>query len=161
MDDLSAGRIDIVIGTHRLLQDDVRFKDLGLVIVDEEHRFGVRHKEKLKNLRAEVHLLTLTATPIPRTLNMSLAGLRELSIIATPPAARLAIRTFVAEWDSALVNEACLRELRRGGFVPESQRVDTADAMRARVIGRRHPKETPWPFSTGSQAPRRGWRSPR
>ena len=110
-------QIDIVIGTHRLLQDDVRFADLGLVIVDEEHRFGVRHKEKLKNLRAEVHLLTLTATPIPRTLNMSMAGLRDLSIIATPPASRLAIRTFVAEWDSALVYEACLRELRRGGQI--------------------------------------------
>ena len=115
--DLEEGRVDIVIGTHRLLQEDVRFADLGLVIVDEEHRFGVRHKERLKNLRAEVHLLTLTATPIPRTLNMSMAGLRDLSIIATPPTSRLAIRTFVAEWDSALVYEACLRELRRGGQV--------------------------------------------
>jgi transcription-repair coupling factor (superfamily II helicase) len=115
--DLAEGKIDIVIGTHRLLQDDVRFADLGIVIVDEEHRFGVRHKERLKNFRAEVHLLTLTATPIPRTLNMSMAGLRDLSIIATPPASRLAIRTFVAEWDSALVYEACLRELRRGGQV--------------------------------------------
>ena len=117
LDDLAKGQVDIVIGTHRLIQDDVRFADLGLVIVDEEHRFGVRHKEKLKNLRAEVHLLTLTATPIPRTLNMSMAGLRDLSIIATPPTSRLAIRTFVAEWDSALVYEACLRELRRGGQV--------------------------------------------
>jgi len=117
LDELREGKVDIVIGTHRLLQDDVRFKDLGLVVVDEEHRFGVRHKERLKNLRAEVHLLTLTATPIPRTLNMSLAGLRDLSIIATPPASRLAIRTFVAEWDSALVYEACLRELRRGGQI--------------------------------------------
>jgi len=117
LEDLRDGKIDIVIGTHRLLQDDVRFKDLGLVVVDEEHRFGVRHKERLKNLRAEVHLLTLTATPIPRTLNMSLAGLRDMSIIATPPASRLAIRTFVAEWDNALVYEACLRELRRGGQI--------------------------------------------
>ena len=117
LEELREGKIDIVIGTHRLLQDDVRFKDLGLVVVDEEHRFGVRHKERLKNLRAEVHLLTLTATPIPRTLNMSLAGLRDMSIIATPPASRLAIRTFVAEWDNALVYEACLRELRRGGQV--------------------------------------------
>ncbi|MDB5988268.1 MAG: mfd [Nevskia sp.] len=115
--ELADGRLDIVIGTHRLLQDDVRFADLGLVIVDEEHRFGVRHKERLKNLRAEVHLLTLTATPIPRTLNMSMAGLRDLSIIATPPPSRLAIRTFVAEWDNALVYEACLRELKRGGQV--------------------------------------------
>ncbi|WP_029923330.1 transcription-repair coupling factor [Nevskia soli] len=117
LDDLREGKVDIVIGTHRLLQDDVRFKDLGLVVVDEEHRFGVRHKERLKNLRAEVHLLTLTATPIPRTLNMSLAGLRDMSIIATPPTSRLAIRTFVAEWDNALVYEACLRELRRGGQI--------------------------------------------
>ncbi|MDP3295209.1 MAG: transcription-repair coupling factor [Nevskia sp.] len=117
LDDLATGQVDIVIGTHRLIQDDVRFADLGLVIVDEEHRFGVRHKERLKNLRAEVHLLTLTATPIPRTLNMSMAGLRDLSIIATPPPSRLAIRTFVSEWDSALVYEACLRELRRGGQV--------------------------------------------
>lgn len=114
---LADGRIDIVIGTHRLLQDDVRFKQLGLVIVDEEHRFGVRHKEKMKKLRAEVDLLTLTATPIPRTLNMSMAGLRDLSIIATPPPSRLSIRTFVADWDRALVYEACLRELRRGGQI--------------------------------------------
>jgi transcription-repair coupling factor (superfamily II helicase) len=117
LDELASGKIDIVIGTHRLLQDDVRFKDLALVVVDEEHRFGVRHKEKLKNLRAEVHLLTLTATPIPRTLNMSLAGLRDLSIIATPPTSRVAIRTSVGEWDSAIVHEACLRELKRGGQV--------------------------------------------
>jgi transcription-repair coupling factor (superfamily II helicase) len=117
LDEVRDGKIDIVIGTHRLLQDDVRFQELGLVIVDEEHRFGVRHKERLKNLRAEVHLLTLTATPIPRTLNMSLAGLRDLSIIATPPASRLAIRTFVSEWDNSLVYEACLRELKRGGQI--------------------------------------------
>ncbi|MES0874427.1 transcription-repair coupling factor [Sinimarinibacterium thermocellulolyticum] len=114
---LADGRLDIVIGTHRLLQDDVRFKDLGLVVIDEEHRFGVRHKERMKNLRAEVDVLTLTATPIPRTLNMGLAGLRELSIIATPPASRLAIKTQVSEWSNALVQEACLRELRRGGQV--------------------------------------------
>ena len=115
--ELESGNVDIVIGTHRLLQDDVRFKQLGLVIVDEEHRFGVRHKERMKKLRAEVDLLTLTATPIPRTLNMSMAGLRDLSIIATPPPLRLAIRTFVSDWDRALVQEACLRELRRGGQI--------------------------------------------
>jgi transcription-repair coupling factor (superfamily II helicase) len=115
--ELADGRLDVVIGTHRLLQEDVRFRNLGLVIVDEEHRFGVRHKERLKNLRAEVDLLTLTATPIPRTLNMSLAGLRHLSIIATPPPSRLAIKTTVSEWNNALVYEACLRELRRGGQV--------------------------------------------
>ena len=115
--DAAEGRIDILIGTHRLLQDDIRFRNLGLVIIDEEHRFGVRHKEKLKNLRAEVDVLTLTATPIPRTLNMSLAGLRDLSIIATPPEGRLPIRTFVAESERGLIYEACLRELRRGGQI--------------------------------------------
>lgn len=114
---LEEGSLDVVIGTHRLLQDDVRFKNLGLVIVDEEHRFGVRHKERLKNLRAEVDLLTLTATPIPRTLNMGLAGLRDMSIIATPPPSRQAIKTTVAEWDNGLIYEACLRELKRGGQV--------------------------------------------
>lgn len=114
---LNDGALDIVIGTHRLLQGDVSFKNLGLVIIDEEHRFGVRHKERLKNLRAEVDVLTLTATPIPRTLNLSLAGLRDLSIIATPPQGRLAIKTFVAEHERALIIEACQRELRRGGQV--------------------------------------------
>jgi transcription-repair coupling factor (superfamily II helicase) len=114
---LEEGSLDIVIGTHRLLQDDIRFKNLGLIVVDEEHRFGVRHKERLKNLRAEVDLLTLTATPIPRTLNMSLSGLRDLSIIATPPASRIAIKTSVSEWSNTLVQEACLRELRRGGQI--------------------------------------------
>ncbi len=115
--DLSEGRIDIVIGTHKLLSPEVRFHNLGLVIIDEEQRFGVRHKEQLKNLRAEVDLLTMTATPIPRTLNMALSGLRELSIIATPPLARLAIKTMVTGWDSALIREAILRELKRGGQV--------------------------------------------
>ncbi len=114
---LADGALDIVIGTHRLLQQDVRFKRLGLVIVDEEHRFGVRHKEHIKKLRASVDLLTLTATPIPRTLNMSLAGLRDLSIIATPPVERMAIKTFVAEWERGLIEEAIRRELRRGGQV--------------------------------------------
>ena len=114
---LSEGKIDIVIGTHRLLQDDIRFERLGLVIIDEEHRFGVRHKEKLKALRAEVDLLTLTATPIPRTLNMAFADLRDLSLIATPPERRLPVRTFVREWDRELLREICLRELRRGGQI--------------------------------------------
>ena len=106
-----------IVGTHRLLQKDVRFKDLGLVIVDEEQRFGVRQKEALKALRANVHLLTLTATPIPRTLNMAMAGLRDLSIIATPPAHRLAVQTFVTPWDDAQLREAFQRELARGGQV--------------------------------------------
>ncbi len=114
---LEGGQIDVMIGTHRLLQPDIRFKDLGLVIVDEEQRFGVRQKEALKKLRAEVDLLTLTATPIPRTLNMAMSGLRDLSIIATPPSHRLAVKTFVAAWDTALVREAFQRELARGGQV--------------------------------------------
>jgi len=117
MRDLAAGKVDIVIGTHKLLQDSVRFRELGLLIIDEEHRFGVRQKEQLKRLRASVDVLTLTATPIPRTLNMSLAGMRDLSIIATPPARRLAVKTFINEWNDALIREACLRELHRGGQV--------------------------------------------
>jgi len=117
LEGLERGSVDIVIATHRLLHAGARFKDLGLIIVDEEHRFGVRDKERLKALRAEVHVLTLTATPIPRTLNMALGGLRELSLIATPPAERLAIKTVVTEWNDANVREAILRELRRGGQV--------------------------------------------
>ena len=114
---LAEGRIDVIVGTHRLLQQDVKFKDLGLVIVDEEQRFGVRQKEALKALRAQVHLLTLTATPIPRTLNMAMSGLRELSIIATPPAHRLAVQTIVTSWDNTLLREAFQRELARGGQI--------------------------------------------
>jgi transcription-repair coupling factor (superfamily II helicase) len=114
---LAAGSVDIVIGTHRLIQRDIRFKRLGLVIVDEEQRFGVRQKERLKQLRAEVDLLTLTATPIPRTLNMAMSGIRDLSIIATPPARRMAVKTLVAQWDRALLREALQRELQRGGQV--------------------------------------------
>ena len=117
LEKLAEGRIDVIVGTHRLLQKDVRFKDLGLVIVDEEQRFGVRQKEALKALRANVHLLTLTATPIPRTLNMAMAGLRDLAIIATPPAHRLAVQTFVVPWDDAQLREAFQRELARGGQV--------------------------------------------
>lgn len=114
---LAEGSIDVVIGTHRLLQNDIKFKDLGLVIVDEEHRFGVKQKEQLKKLRAEVDLLTLTATPIPRTLNMSMNGLRDLSIIATPPAHRIAVKTFITPYDPAQIREAFQRELSRGGQI--------------------------------------------
>jgi transcription-repair coupling factor (superfamily II helicase) len=114
---LRAGTVDIVIGTHRLLQHTKDFKDVGLIIIDEEHRFGVRHKEAIKTLRAEVDVLTLTATPIPRTLNMALGGLREMSLITTPPAERLAVKTFVSEWNDVVVREACLREIKRGGQV--------------------------------------------
>ena len=115
--DMAAGRVDIVVGTHKLLQPSVKFKQLGLLIVDEEHRFGVRQKEAIKRLRAEVDILTLTATPIPRTLNMSLSGMRDLSIIGTPPPNRLAVKTFVCEWDNETIREACLREIKRGGQV--------------------------------------------
>jgi transcription-repair coupling factor (superfamily II helicase) len=114
---LASGEIDIAIGTHKLLQKDVKFRRLGLVIVDEEHRFGVRQKEALKSLRAEVDVLTLTATPIPRTLAMSLEGLRDLSVIATAPERRLAIRTFVTPYSPGIIREAALRELKRGGQI--------------------------------------------
>lgn len=117
LEDVKKGAVDIVIGTHRLLQKDVTFKDLGLLIIDEEHRFGVSHKEKLKQFRSVVDVLTLTATPIPRTLNLSLAGIRDLSIIDTPPADRLAIKSFVSRFSDELIREAVLRELRRGGQV--------------------------------------------
>ena len=112
---LSAGDVDIVIGTHAILSKQTSFKNLGLVIVDEEQRFGVTHKEKLKQLRADVHMLTLTATPIPRTLQMAMTGLRELSTIQTPPVDRLAVRTYVMEWDDMVMREALLREHHRGG----------------------------------------------
>ncbi|MGL6539672.1 transcription-repair coupling factor [Aeromonas hydrophila] len=117
MKELAEGKVDIIIGTHKLLGAELTFKDLGLLIVDEEHRFGVRQKEKIKALRADVDILTLTATPIPRTLNMAMSGMRDLSIIATPPAKRLAIKTFVRQQEPAVTREAVLRELKRGGQV--------------------------------------------
>ncbi|WP_253584821.1 transcription-repair coupling factor [Aeromonas caviae] len=117
MKEMAEGKVDIIIGTHKLLGAELTFKDLGLLIVDEEHRFGVRQKEKIKALRADVDILTLTATPIPRTLNMAMSGMRDLSIIATPPAKRLAIKTFVRQHEPAVVREAVLRELKRGGQV--------------------------------------------
>ncbi len=115
IDGMNAGTVDIAIGTHRIVQKDVKFKNLGLVIIDEEHRFGVRHKEELKQLRAEVDVLTLTATPIPRTLALSLEGLREFSVIASPPQKRLSIKTFVARESAGVIREAVMRELKRGG----------------------------------------------
>jgi len=114
---LASGQADIVIGTHRLIQKDIRFKNLGLIIIDEEQRFGVQQKERLKQLRTEVDLLTLTATPIPRTLNMAMSGIRDLSIIATPPARRMAVKTLISEWDKAVLREALSREIQRGGQV--------------------------------------------
>jgi transcription-repair coupling factor (superfamily II helicase) len=134
LDRLGAGQIDIVIGTHRLLSKDVEFKDLGLLIVDEEHRFGVKHKERLKALRLSVDVLTLTATPIPRTLHLSLAGLRDLTLIETPPRDRSPILTFVEPWDDALLEEAFAREIDRGGqvFVVHN-RIETIETIAARV----------------------------
>jgi transcription-repair coupling factor (superfamily II helicase) len=115
--DLESGKVDIVIGTHKLIQGDIKFNDLGLLIVDEEHRFGVRQKEKITALRANIDILTMTATPIPRTLNMAMSGMRDLSIIATPPSRRLSVNTFVRPYDAALVKEAVRREILRGGQV--------------------------------------------
>ena len=114
---LARGEVDIVIGTHRLLQTDVKFMRLGLVIIDEEHRFGVRQKERMKKLRSEVDVLTLTATPVPRTLNLALSNLRDVSLITTPPQARLSIKTFVLQWNDVTIREACMREMRRGGQI--------------------------------------------
>ena len=130
LEDAARGKVDIVIGTHRLLQKDVEFKDLGLVIVDEEHRFGVVHKERLKKMRQLVDVISLTATPIPRTLHMSLVGIRDLSIIETPPVDRLAIQTYVTRYDERLIRDAILRELERGGQVFFlHNRVETIDRL--------------------------------
>jgi len=132
--DLAAGAVDIVIGTHRLLQPDVRFKDLGLAVIDEEQRFGVEHKEFLKRLRATVDVLTLTATPIPRTLHMALLGIRDISTLATPPRDRLAIRTEIVPYDERRIREAILEELGRGGQVYfVHNRVQTIDAVARRL----------------------------
>ena len=131
---LRLGEVDIVVGTHRLLSRDVEFADLGLVVVDEEHRFGVRHKEKLKQMRTSVDVMTLTATPIPRTLHMALSGLRDMSVINTPPADRLSIRTHLIHFEHDLIEEAVLRELNRGGqvfFV--HNRVQTIDLVAKRL----------------------------
>jgi transcription-repair coupling factor (superfamily II helicase) len=131
---LASGETDIVIGTHRLLSKDVLFKDLGLLVVDEEHRFGVKHKERLKELKLQVDVLTLTATPIPRTLHLSLAGLRDLTLIETPPRDRSAVLTFVEPWDDALLEEAFARELDRGGQVfMVHNRIETIETIAARV----------------------------
>jgi transcription-repair coupling factor (superfamily II helicase) len=116
-DDLEQGKVDIVIGTHKLLSKEIKYKALGLVVIDEEHRFGVTQKEHFKKLRNELDMLTLTATPIPRTLNMAMSGLRDISIIASPPPNRHAIKTFISEWIDAQIKEACLREIKRGGQV--------------------------------------------
>ena len=127
---VESGHVDILIGTHKLLQNSIKYKDLGLLVVDEEHRFGVKQKEKIKQLRSNVDILTLTATPIPRTLNMAMGGMRDLSIIATPPAKRLAVKTFVRQRDEALIKESILREILRGGQVYFlHNNVDTIDKI--------------------------------
>ncbi len=131
---MAEGKVDLVIGTHKLIQPDIKFKNLGLVIIDEEHRFGVRQKEQLKKLRAEVDVLTLTATPIPRTLAMSLEGIRDFSVIATAPQKRLAIKTFVAKGGDGIIREAILRELKRGGQIYFlHNEIETIENMRERL----------------------------
>lgn len=131
---LADGSIDIIIGTHRLISKDVKFKNLGLVILDEEHRFGVRQKEQLKAMRAEVDVLTLTATPIPRTLSMAMEGLREFSVITTPPQKRLAIKTFATDYSEGIIREAAMREFKRGGQVYFlHNEVDTIHSMREKL----------------------------
>lgn len=134
LEGLKRGDVDIVIGTHKLVQPDIEFRNLGLVIIDEEHRFGVRQKEQLKRLRANVDVLTLTATPIPRTLSMALEGLRDFSVIATAPSRRLAVKTFVSPMSNGVIREACLRELKRGGqvFFLHNE-VDTIENMREKL----------------------------
>ena len=148
---LAAGQCDIVIGTHALLAKSVKFSDLGLVIVDEEQRFGVGHKEKLKALKANVHVLTLSATPIPRTLQMALSGIRDLSLIATPPVDRLAVRTFITPWDEVILREALLREKYRGGqsffVVPR-----ISDMRRCEEFLRRHVPEVSYIMAHGQMA---------
>ena len=138
LEGIANGQTDIIIGTHKLLQKDVHFKRLGLVIIDEEHRFGVRQKERLKALRSESDILNLTATPIPRTLNMAVAGIRDLSIIATPPLRRLAVKTFVREWQAGLLREACQREIHRGGQIyflhNEVRNIDAMAAELAEIV---------------------------
>ena len=117
LEDLKKGLVDIVIGTHRVLSKDVQFKDLGLLIIDEEQRFGVAHKEKIKKLRENIDVLTLTATPIPRTLHMSLVGIRDMSVLEEAPMERVSIQTYVMEYNEEMVREAISRELARGGQV--------------------------------------------
>jgi len=145
---LAEGGIDILIGTHRLLSKDIVFKKLGLLIVDEEHRFGVAHKEKVKKLRAEVDVLTLTATPIPRTLQMSLLGIRDLSVISSPPEHRRPVKTFVAQYDDLVIKEAVTREIRRNGqvfFV--HNRVRSIHQVAANIKNWSPAPGLPWPMA--------------
>ena len=151
---LTSGDVDIVVGTHALLGKSISFRDLGLLIIDEEQHFGVGHKERLKELRANVHVLTLTATPIPRTLQLALTGVRELSLITTPPVDRLAVRTFVTPFDPVIVREALLRELYRGGqsfyVCPR-----IADLPEAEEFLREHVPEVKYAVAHGQMPPGR------
>ena len=134
IENLRTGNVDIVVGTHRLLSKDVIFKDLGLLIVDEEQRFGVKHKELLKQLKENVDVLTLTATPIPRTLHMSLIGIRDMSVIDEPPEERYPIQTYVVEWNEQMIRDAILKEVGRGGQVYFLyNRVETIDKMASKL----------------------------
>ena len=141
---LAAGTVDLVIGTHRLLSKDIRFKDLGLVVVDEEQRFGVTHKERLKQLKTEVHVLTLSATPIPRTLNLALVGVRDMSVIETPPEDRLPIQTRVAEASAGLVRDAILRELDRAARCSTSTTASRRSRRRPSSYGACCPRHGSW-----------------
>ena len=151
-DEIQNGNVDIVVGTHALLAKNIKFKNLGLLIIDEEQHFGVQHKERLKQLRSDIHVLTLTATPIPRTLQLSLSGVRDLSIIATPPVDRLAIRTFISEFDFVTIREALLREKFRGGqsfyVVPR-----VADLEEIETFLREHVPEVSYVIAHGQMPP--------
>jgi transcription-repair coupling factor (superfamily II helicase) len=153
LEKLEAGRIDILIGTHRLLSKDLKFQDIGLLVVDEEQRFGVRHKERLKQLRQQIDVLSMSATPIPRTLHMSLVGLRDMSVIETPPKDRMAIQTVVAKFDEKLIRTAVELELERGGQVYFVHNPSTSSPQRSRSWRRRAVSSS----ATGRWA-RRIWR---
>ena len=152
LDDLNAGKLDVVVGTHRLLSKDVQFRDLGLLVVDEEQRFGVAHKERIKQLRKRVDVLTMTATPIPRTLNMSLVGIRDMSIIETPPKDRLSIQTHVVKFDAEVVRRAIAHELERGGQVyVVHNRVESIYSI-GNLVTRLVPGSARWPSATARWA---------
>jgi transcription-repair coupling factor (superfamily II helicase) len=146
---LAEGKIDIVVGTHALLGKSIKFKDLGLLIIDEEQHFGVKHKERLKELCADVHVLTLSATPIPRTLQLALTGVRELSMIATPPVDRMAVRTFISPFDPLVIREALLRERYRGGqafyVVPAHRRSRRGEGLPRQACAGAEGRRRPWP----------------
>jgi transcription-repair coupling factor (superfamily II helicase) len=148
---LESGDVDIIIGTHALLANDVKFRELGLLIIDEEQHFGVKHKEKLKELRANVHVLTLTATPIPRTLQLALSGVRELSLITTPPLDRLAVRTYISPFDPVIIRETLLRELYRGGqsfyVVPRISDLEEITAFLREQVPEVKVRRRPWPMA--------------